>query len=57
MKFITLKSRGGDYRERVRQGFLAEAKRHPGEIQIINAARSIDVVQNDIRRAAAGIMR
>ncbi len=47
-----MESRGRDFMERVRQGFLAEADRR-SEIIVIDAAREIDPVQADIRRAAA----
>lgn len=47
-----MESRGHDFMEQVRQGFLTEARRRP-EIVVIDAARDIDSIQTDIRRAAA----
>jgi dTMP kinase len=43
---------GGDdgFRQRLRSGYLAEATRRPGEIVVVDASRSIDVVQAEIRR-------
>jgi dTMP kinase len=37
------------YHERVRQGFLAEAKKQPDRIRVIDAAPAVDVVQAAIR--------
>jgi dTMP kinase len=37
------------YHERVRQGFLTEAKRRPDCIAVIDAAQSADAMQNEIR--------
>jgi dTMP kinase len=42
---------GVEFQRRLREGFLAEAGRRPGQIVMIDAARSADVVQADIRRA------
>lgn len=47
-----MESRGRDFMEQVRQGFLAEADRR-SEIIVIDAARDVDSIQADIRRAAA----
>jgi dTMP kinase len=52
-----MENRGSDYRSRIRDGYLAEAGLRPGEIVVIDAARSIDVIQEDIRRAAARVLR
>ncbi len=46
-----MESRGHDFMEKVRQGFLMEADRRP-EIIVIDAARDIDSIQADIRRSA-----
>jgi len=35
----------------VREGFLAEAARRPGEIVVLDAARPIEQIQADIRAA------
>lgn len=45
-----VESRGEEYHARVRAGFLAEARRRPDRIHIIDAARPAALVQEDIRR-------
>jgi dTMP kinase len=52
-----MERKGADYRARLREGYLQEAKRRPGEIVLIDAARTIDAVQDDIRRAAGRVLR
>jgi dTMP kinase len=52
-----MERKGTDYRAKLREGYLQEAKRHPGEIVVIDAARTIDAVQDDIRRAAGRVLR
>jgi thymidylate kinase len=47
-----MESQGAAYDGRLRDGFLAEAARDPAHIVVINAARSIDEVQADVRAAA-----
>ena len=42
---------GVEFQRRLREGFLSEAGRRPGQILLIDAARPVDVVQADIRRA------
>lgn len=51
-----MEGRGADYRARLRQGFLSEAARDPQRIVVVDAARSIEVVQADIRAAAARVL-
>ena len=51
-----LESRGLEYLERVRGGFLTEARRSPERIAIIDASRSIDEVQQQIRTAAEPLL-
>ena len=51
-----MESQGDEFQARLRQGFLAEAAKDPSRIVIIDAARDIDTVQADIRRAAAGVL-
>jgi len=46
-----MEQQGDDFRRRLRLGFLAEAGRRPEQIVVVDAARAIDVVQADIRRA------
>ena len=47
-----MEQHGDDFRQRLRAGFLAEAARRPEKIIVIDAGRSIDEVQTDIRFAA-----
>jgi dTMP kinase len=47
---------GEEFHARVREGFLAEAQRHPGRIVVIDASQSIDRVQADLRLAAERIL-
>ena len=47
-----MEQQGDTFHARVRQGFLDEAARHPGRIVVVNAARSIEQIQADIRTAA-----
>jgi dTMP kinase len=50
-----MEQQGAAFHARVREGFLTEAGRRPG-IVVINAAASIDEVQNAIRQAAAKLL-
>jgi dTMP kinase len=43
-----IESRGDDYQKRVREGFLAEARRSPEAIRIIDANQSADAVHQQI---------
>jgi dTMP kinase len=47
--------RDASYQERVRQGFLAEARRRPERIVVIDASPGVDVVQRAIRAAVKEI--
>ena len=47
-----MERQGKTYRENLRQGFLGEARRHPERIHVIDAARPIDKVQQEIRDIA-----
>ncbi|MCC7085391.1 MAG: dTMP kinase [Pirellulales bacterium] len=47
-----MENSGDDFRQRLRGGFLAEANRRPDKIVVVDASRSIEEVQLDIRRAA-----
>ena len=47
-----MEQQGDTFHARVRQGFLDEAALHPGQIVVVNAARSIEQIQADIRAAA-----
>jgi dTMP kinase len=48
-----VESRGADHRERLRAGFLAEAALMGSAAQIIDAARSVEAVQEELRQIAA----
>ena len=47
-----MESRGEAYRAALRKGFLSEATRRPGEIVLVDASRSIEAVQANLRAAA-----
>jgi thymidylate kinase len=40
----------------VREGFLAEARRKPSVIAVIDASRSIDEIQADVRARVAEVL-
>ena len=44
------------YHERVRQGFLEEAKKWPDRIQVIDASPTVDLVQNIIRSEVLSVL-
>lgn len=50
-----MEAQGLEYLERVRQGFLTEARRRP-EVTVIDATEDRDRVQMAIRRAATGLL-
>ncbi len=47
-----MESRGLEYLERVRQGFLTEAGRFPQQIAVINADQAIDAIHQQVLAAA-----
>jgi dTMP kinase len=51
-----LESRGDDFQERVRAGFLEEGRRQPVRIAVIDASGERDTVQEAIRREAARVV-
>jgi len=51
-----MESQGAAFQARLREGFLAEAARDPRRIVVIDAAREVQAVQDDIRRAAQAIL-
>ncbi len=51
-----IESRGLEYRQRVREGFLAEARQALLPIHVVNAARPIDVIQQELRDIARKIV-
>lgn len=50
--FDRMESRGQSYFERVRQGFLSEADRWPGQAFVIDANRSAELIQQHVRQLA-----
>lgn len=52
-----MERQGEAFHARVRQGFLREAAHRPDRIILIDAARSVDAVQADIRRVVESRMR
>jgi dTMP kinase len=45
-----------EFHERVRQGFLAEARRRPDRIHVIDARPGVDVVQAELRRQVSELL-
>jgi dTMP kinase len=50
-----MEQQGDHYRQRLREGFLAEAARAVDRVHVIDADRTIEAVQADIRRIAQGL--
>jgi len=55
-KLDRVESRGDDYRERLRAGFLAEAELTSQSIQVVDADRSIDAIQQELRGIASRLL-
>ena len=51
-----IESQGLSYMEQVRQGFLREASRDPDSIKLIDAARDIDTIHNEIVSLASAFL-
>jgi dTMP kinase len=51
-----VESRGRDYHERVRDGFLAEARRAPERIRVIDASPPVEAVQEAVRREVTRLL-
>lgn len=51
-----MEQQGDDFRTRIREGFLREARRRPEAIVVIDAARPADTVQAEIRAVAAPLL-
>jgi dTMP kinase len=51
-----MERQGDDFHQRVRQGFLLEAARQPDRIVVVDAARSIEEVQAEVRRAVGRML-
>jgi dTMP kinase len=49
-----VESRGRDYHDRVRRGFLTEARRRPDRVRVVDASGPVAAVQDTIRREVAG---
>lgn len=52
-----VESRGDDYFQRVRNGFLTEAARRPDRVRVIDAGSTLDVVQERLFSTVAEILR
>lgn len=52
-----MEQQGAAFRAALRKGYLAEAARRPERIAVIDAARSIDAVQTEIRAAAEHVLK
>lgn len=48
-----MESRGSEYFEKVRQGFIEESERSPENVELIDATKTPDEIQTDIRQRAA----
>lgn len=51
-----MEQQGAAFHARVREGFLAEARRRPGEIVVVDATPPVDQVQAHIRTAAKRLL-
>jgi len=51
-----MESESDEFRQRLRDGFLAEAERNPQTIRLIDATRDINTVQKSIRDVAGPIL-
>jgi dTMP kinase len=51
-----MERQGAQYRERLREGFLAEAARSDGRVHVIDASRAVEQVHADIWKIAAEAM-
>lgn len=52
-----MEQQGEAFRKALRQGYLAEAARHPERIVVVDASRSIDAVQTELRAIASRLLR
>jgi dTMP kinase len=51
-----VESRGTDYHDRVRQGFLTEARRQPDRVRVVDASGPLSAVQDAIRHEVARLI-
>lgn len=52
-----LESRGAEYHEKVRQGFLAEAARQPRQVVVVDASGTVEQVQAEIQSVVSKRLR
>jgi dTMP kinase len=52
-----IERRPPDYHERVRQGFLTEARRDPSRFRIVDARAEVDAIQHTLRTDLAELLR
>ena len=48
-----MESRGAEYRQKLRAGFLAEVREMGGAAHVVDAGRAAEVVQGEIRELGA----
>jgi thymidylate kinase len=51
-----IEQRGDQYREKLRQGFLAEAAATGGSVHIVDADRPIESIQRELREIAGRVI-
>lgn len=51
-----MESQGAEFLDRVRRGFLAEAARRPDAVRVVDAARPVDDVQEELRRIVKEVL-
>ena len=51
-----MESQGNEYRQRLRDGFLAEAARSDGKVHLIDANQPVEAVERDIWRIASAVL-
>jgi dTMP kinase len=51
-----VESRADNYHQRVREGYVTEAKRHPNAIRIIDADQAVDAIHQEIRKEVARVL-
>jgi dTMP kinase len=52
-----MESRGQDYFNKLRNGFVAEAKRWPAGVELVDASGSLNEVQQKLRELASGVIQ
>jgi len=52
-----MESRGTEYLQAVRDGFIAESKRYPESVELIDATRSIEEIQLEIQKRASTYLK